>query len=167
MFICYSFFVCLFFAMALCGKVLCIKSQKRDNLPFGGRRRHELQFERSLQCGRPGFDLWVGKIPWRRKGYPLQYSGLENSMDYTEPQRVRCDWVTFTSHTSPSTHSFVLFFPCYWLLVRGKLSWTEMFVLEASRVLVWTRYTEPVREGWVVPAGQRTFLCALSSFLLQ
>ena len=34
-----------------------------------------------LQCERPGFDPWVGKILWRRKGYPLQYSGLENSMD--------------------------------------------------------------------------------------
>ena len=21
-------------------------------------------------CGRPGFDLWVGKIPWRRKWQP-------------------------------------------------------------------------------------------------
>ena len=28
-----------------------------------------------------GFNTWVGKIPWRRKGYPTQYSGLENSMD--------------------------------------------------------------------------------------
>jgi len=34
-----------------------------------------------LYCGRPGFDPWVGKIPWRRNSYPLQYSGLENSMD--------------------------------------------------------------------------------------
>ena len=34
-----------------------------------------------LQCWRPGFDPWVRKIPWRRKGYPLPYSGLENSMD--------------------------------------------------------------------------------------
>ena len=33
-----------------------------------------------LQCGRPGFNPWDGKIPWRRgKGYPLQCSGLENS----------------------------------------------------------------------------------------
>ena len=24
-----------------------------------------------------GFDSWVGKIPCSRKGYPLQYSGLE------------------------------------------------------------------------------------------
>ena len=45
---------------------------------------------RRLQCGRPGFQLWVGKIPWRRDrlptpvflpgdygeriGYPLRYS---------------------------------------------------------------------------------------------
>ena len=35
------------------------------------------------QCRRPQFDSWVGKIPWRRErlGYPLQYSGLKNSMD--------------------------------------------------------------------------------------
>ena len=24
-----------------------------------------------LQCGRPGFDLWVGKIPWRRERLPI------------------------------------------------------------------------------------------------
>ena len=30
---------------------------------------------------RPGFDPWVGKIPWRRESYPLQYSGLKNPMD--------------------------------------------------------------------------------------
>ena len=29
---------------------------------------------------RLGFNPWVGKIPWR-SGYPLQYFGLENSMD--------------------------------------------------------------------------------------
>ena len=28
-----------------------------------------------------GFDLWVGKIPWRRHGNTLQYSCLENPMD--------------------------------------------------------------------------------------
>ena len=30
---------------------------------------------------RLGFDPWVGKIPWRGNGNPLQYSCLENSMD--------------------------------------------------------------------------------------
>ena len=24
-----------------------------------------------LQCGRPGFDPWVGKIPWRREMLPI------------------------------------------------------------------------------------------------
>ena len=35
-----------------------------------------------LQCWRPGFNPWVKKIPWRGKGYPFQYSGLENTMDF-------------------------------------------------------------------------------------
>ena len=34
-----------------------------------------------LQFGRPGFDLCVGKIPWRRKWQPTPYSCLENPMD--------------------------------------------------------------------------------------
>ena len=34
-----------------------------------------------LQCRRPGFDPWVGKMPWRRNGNPLQYSSLGNPMD--------------------------------------------------------------------------------------
>ena len=34
-----------------------------------------------LQCGRPGFDPWVGKIPGRGNGNPLQYSCLENPFD--------------------------------------------------------------------------------------
>ena len=37
-----------------------------------------------LQCGRPGFDPWVGKIPWRRERLytPLSWPGefLEKSM---------------------------------------------------------------------------------------
>ena len=41
-----------------------------------------LSWERiHLQCGRPGFNPWIGKIPWRRERLPLQYVGLENSMN--------------------------------------------------------------------------------------
>ena len=35
-----------------------------------------------LQCGRPGFDPWVGKFPGEGNGNPLQYSCLENPMDW-------------------------------------------------------------------------------------
>ena len=34
-----------------------------------------------LQCGRPGFDPWMGKIPGEGNGNPLQYCCLENPMD--------------------------------------------------------------------------------------
>ena len=34
-----------------------------------------------LRHNRHGFDLWVGKIPWRKTWQPTQYSCLENPMD--------------------------------------------------------------------------------------
>ena len=77
-----------------------------------------------LQCRRPGFDPWVGKIPWRRKRQPAPVSfpgefhgrrslagcnpwGLEES-DTTER-------LTHT-HTHTHTHGFtsrVLLFYCH------------------------------------------------------
>ena len=41
-----------------------------------------------LQCGRPQFNPWLGRSPGEGNGYPLQYSGLENSMDYPWGSRV-------------------------------------------------------------------------------
>ena len=38
-----------------------------------------------LQCRRSRFDVWVGKIPRRRKCNPLQYSCPENSLDRGAP----------------------------------------------------------------------------------
>ena len=34
-----------------------------------------------LQCGRPGFDPWLGRSPGEGNGTPLQYYCLENPMD--------------------------------------------------------------------------------------
>ena len=34
-----------------------------------------------LQCRRPGFDVWVRKILWRRKWQPTPILCLENSKD--------------------------------------------------------------------------------------
>ena len=52
-----------------------------------------------LQCGRPGFYLWIGKIPWRRERLPTpvfwpgEFHRLVWSMGL---QRVGHDWATFT-----------------------------------------------------------------------
>ena len=37
--------------------------------------------ESTCQCRRCGFEPWAGKLPWRRKGNPLQYSFPGNLMN--------------------------------------------------------------------------------------
>ena len=51
-----------------------------------------------LQCGRPGFDPWVGKILWRKEWLPTpvfwpgEFHGLCSPQDY----RVGQDWAPFS-----------------------------------------------------------------------
>ena len=54
--------------------------------------------ESSHNAGNLGLIPGLGRFPGEGKGYPLQYSGLENSMDCIVhgSQRVRHDWVTST-----------------------------------------------------------------------
>ena len=71
-----------------------------------------------LQCGRPRFDFWVRKIPWRREWQlTLVSSCLENSMDRERSldglqsaglQRVGHNWATntFTFQFHFLVHSF-------------------------------------------------------------
>ena len=57
-----------------------------------------------LQCGRPGFDPWVGKIPWRRKWQPTpvflpgESHGWRNLVGYSPRGRRESDtteWLHF------------------------------------------------------------------------
>ena len=53
--------------------------------------------ESACNVGDWGLIPGLGRSPGEGNGYPLQYSGLENSMDYSMgSQRVRHDWATFT-----------------------------------------------------------------------
>ena len=48
--------------------------------------------ESACNAGDPGLIPGLGRSPGEGKGYPLQYSGLENSMDYSMGwQRVEHD----------------------------------------------------------------------------
>ena len=55
--------------------------------------------ESACNAGDLGLIPGLGKSPGEGNGYPLQYSGLENSITikFMGWQRVRHDWVTFTS----------------------------------------------------------------------
>ena len=64
-----------------------------------------------LQCGRPGFEPWVGKIPWRRKWQSTPVL-LPGKIPWTEEpgrlqsmgsQRVGHDWAT--SHALATVNS--------------------------------------------------------------
>ena len=63
-----------------------------------------------LQCGRPGFDPWVGKFPREGNGNPFQYSCLENPID----GGAWCPWGRRESDTTERLH-----FPFTWLIPRG------------------------------------------------
>ena len=60
-----------------------------------------------LQCGRPGFDPWVGKNPWRRAWQPtpvflpgeFPWTEEPGELQSTELQRVRHNWWTKPTQT--------------------------------------------------------------------
>ena len=61
-----------------------------------------------LQCGRPEFDTWVGKIPWRRGRLPTpvlwpgEFHGLYSPWDLKELDTT--EWLTYI-HTHTHTHT--------------------------------------------------------------
>ena len=60
--------------------------------------------ESVCSAGDLGLIPGLERSPGEGKGYPIQYSGLEHSMDYsTGLQRVRHDWETFTFFTASAT----------------------------------------------------------------
>ena len=50
--------------------MLCWVSLLQQLYPAMGLPWWLRQLSVCLQCGRPGFDPWIGKIPWRRKWHP-------------------------------------------------------------------------------------------------
>ena len=71
-------------------------------------------------CGRPGFDPWVGKIPWWRvwQPTPVFLSGESpwteepGGLQSMELQRVRPNWACMhTKQISDPTYEFLL---CFW-----------------------------------------------------
>ena len=57
-----------------------------------------------LQCGRPGFDPQLGKIPWRRERLPTSlYSDLEDFMDCID-DGVAKSWTRLSDFHFTSLH---------------------------------------------------------------
>ena len=97
----YNFVNQLYMPMKIFKKDLVCKETWRQKLQQPSRW---LRWQKiCLQCSRPDFDPWVGKIPWKGNGYPLQYSCLENPwtekpgrLQSMRSQRVDHNWATNT-----------------------------------------------------------------------
>ena len=50
------------------------------------------------------FNPWIGRIPWRRERYPLQYSDLESSRDWTI-HGIAKSWIWLSGFHFLSDHS--------------------------------------------------------------
>ena len=75
----------------ICMALSATKKQKRCSLSPGGASGKELvcQCRRHKRCG---FNPWVGKIPWKRHGNPLQYSCLEKPIDRGAWRAIYSPW---------------------------------------------------------------------------
>ena len=54
----------------LCKMPGCMKYKLKSRLPGEISITSDMQISICMQGGRPGFDPWIGKIPWRRKWQP-------------------------------------------------------------------------------------------------
>ena len=75
------------------------------------------QLVKNLQCGRPGFDPWVGKIPWRRERLPTsvfwpgEFHGLYSPWSRKEQEWDTTEWLSLHlalggNHWCPLVASF-------------------------------------------------------------
>ena len=58
-----------------------------------------------LQCGRPGFDPWVGKIPWRKAWQPTPVFMPGESSWTEEPGRLQSMWSQRVGHDWATKHN--------------------------------------------------------------
>ena len=78
-----------------------------------------------LQCRKPQFDSWVGKIPWRRARLPTPvFLGLPLWLLVNNPPAMWETWVRSLGWEDPlekgkATHSSILAWRIPWTTVRG------------------------------------------------
>ena len=80
--------------------------------------------ESTCKCRRCRLHPWVGKIPWRRNGNPLQNSCLGNPIDrgvwWATVQGVAKSWIQFSDYTTVYTHTHTYTQTNIFFLVKEK-----------------------------------------------
>ena len=117
--------------------------------------------ESARNVGDMGSILGLGRSSGEGNGCPFQYSGMENSMDYTVPwgHRVRHDWVTFTF----SPNYVNLFFMSLHQASSISLSFPSLFFFTCSMIKIffwtyWTYLPKHSLEYWVTAVNKKMFV---------
>ena len=94
--------------------------------------------ESACNAGDLGLIPGLGRSPGEGKGYLLQYSGLENSMDYTV-HGVAKSWTWLFTNKGPSLVKAMV----YPIVMYGYESWTiekaECWIIDAFKMWCWIR----------------------------
>ena len=122
---------------------------------------------RCLQCGRPGFDPWVGKIPWRRKWQstpvllPGKSHGQRSQVGYSSWGRKESDtterlnWTKSRSQQTPSLMFSTLAWKIPWTEEPGRLqsmgsrrvghNWSNLAAATAARAWYLEGHGDPLQ----------------------
>ena len=94
----------------------------------------------SVQCGRPGFNPWVGTIPWRRKRQPTpvllpRKSHGWRSLVQATVHGVAKSWARLNDFTSLVIH-WLLLLSCYYKEMSSGENWQvyKQKLMEIKRV---------------------------------
>ena len=98
-----------------------------------------------LQCRRPGFDPWVGRIPWRREGLPtpvfwpgefhVRYiHGVAKSWTLTEWLSLSLLWSENLSHRLVSSLSYRLDVLCSYSVILVRILKQSIFLCQKFKI---------------------------------
>ena len=100
--------------------------------------------ESHLQCRRPGFNPWVGKIPWRRAWNPLPYSCMRNPHGHRSLAGYSpwgCKAFDTTERLSVHAHTHTLF------TVESRLPFSVKWQSRHSEKSCWKQNTQ---KWWII-----------------
>ena len=117
-----------------------------------------------MQCERPGFDLWVGKIPWRREQLPTpvfcpgEFHGLYSPQGCKELDTTERLSLISAVALKLAPNSMTYFPPIGWVYVPSLWNWRACDCLTGS--ICWGDTL------WLPRIGDKGLVISLAKYLL-
>ena len=109
--------------------------------------------ETFLQCRRPEFDPWVGKIPWRKERIPTpvllpaEFHGQRSLLGYSPWDHKDSDMTDWLQHIHALTHTHIYFNTSVSLLIFDYIFMILEQAGELKKKKKKARITRPIPDG--------------------